>query len=175
MRFKLAGLKIWPGRWPSINTSKGMTPRNLASIQDKSVNTRSSSGKSSTMLPVVFIWTMPKALTKTTSVAAKYTTLRRVCTARTNTPTTLNTQTRSRWLKWRSRGSGNHVNRAGINTMLTQNASMMLSDATTPNSMRMGLWVKMKVANPNAVVALVNSVAFPTLVTMRCSAIILLP
>lgn len=38
----------------------------------------------------------------------------------------------------------------------------MLSDATMPNSLRSLLSVMMKVANPAAVVALVNKVAFPT-------------
>ena len=53
-------------------------------------------------------------------------------------------------------------------------ATMMFNAATTPNSMSTGL-VRVNVANPNAVVALVKSVALPTLVTIRCSAIILLP
>ena len=167
MRFKLAGLKIWPGLLPSIKTSNGITPRNLDSNHPRSTKTRSSSGKSSTMLPVVTIWVMPQALNPATTSAAQYTAVRRRCTVSTNVPTTRSTHTRSRWVKWRSLGSGNHVNKAGIKTMLMPKATMMLRDDTTPNSTKTGLCVKMKVAKPKAVVALVNRVAFPTLVTMR--------
>lgn len=44
----------------------------------------------------------------------------------------------------------------------------MLSDATMPNSLRSLLSVMMKVANPAAVVALVNKVAFPTFEITLC-------
>ena len=67
------------------------------------------------------------------------------------------------------------VKSAGMRTMLMPNAIMMLSDDTTPNSTKIGLCVKMNVANPMAVVAFVSNVALPTLVTMRCKASILLP
>ena len=59
--------------------------------------------------------------------------------------------------------------------MLMPKAAMMFKDDTTPNSTRSGLWVKMNVAKPNAVVALVSKVALPTLATMRFSANILFP
>ena len=127
------------------------------------------------MFPVVCIWVMPHALMATTPNAARYTRVRPSCTARTNVPTTRSTHTLSRWVRWCSVGSGNHVNSAGIKTMLMPKATMMFNAATTPNSMSTGLCVKMNVANPKAVVALVKSVALPTLVTIRCSAIILLP
>ena len=46
--------------------------------------------------------------------------------------------------------------------------AMILIEATMPNSLRSWLLVKIKVANPEAVVILVIKVAFPTLVMTRC-------
>ena len=127
------------------------------------------------MLPVVTIWVNPQPLNAATNNAATYTRGRAFWTMCTNVPTTRSTHTRSRWVKCRSLGSGSQANNAGMSTMLMPNATMMLMDETTPNSTSTGLCVKMKVAKPSAVVALVSSVALPTLVTMRCSASILLP
>ena len=56
-----------------------------------------------------------------------------------------------------------------------RNIPIMLMLATTPNSFNKELSVRMKVANPEAVVTLVIKVAFPTLVITRCSAFALLP
>ena len=55
------------------------------------------------------------------------------------------------------------------------NMPMMFSAVITPNCFRISLCVKMKVANPSAVVKLVSSVALPTLTIMRCNAMALFP
>ena len=56
-----------------------------------------------------------------------------------------------------------------------QNIARMLTDAMTPNCCSTSLVVKMKAANPSAVVAFVMKVAFPTFLTMRVRARPLLP
>ena len=45
---------------------------------------------------------------------------------------------------------------------------IILTDATTPNSLRILLFVSINVANPEAVVRLVINVAFPTLTMTLC-------
>ena len=51
----------------------------------------------------------------------------------------------------------------------------ILKEATTPNSFKSLLSVSINVANPDAVVTLVISVALPTLVITRCKLFTLLP
>ena len=74
-----------------------------------------------------------------------------------------------------SRGGGSQVINAGMMMIEIKNTAMMLSAATTPKFFRTSECVKMKVAKPSAVVKFVNSVAFPTLMIIRCKAIALLP
>ena len=52
---------------------------------------------------------------------------------------------------------------------------MILNEATTPNSFKSLLFVKMNVANPEAVVTLVINVALPIFVITRCNDFTLLP
>ena len=47
--------------------------------------------------------------------------------------------------------------------------AIILIDATTPNSFKILLFVKIKVAKPEAVVRFVIKVAFPTLTMTRCN------
>ena len=47
--------------------------------------------------------------------------------------------------------------------------------ARIPNSIKISLFVKMKVAKPSAVVVLVKKIAFPTFLITRLSAFILFP
>ena len=58
---------------------------------------------------------------------------------------------------------------------LSKNIAMILILATTPNSLSSELSVRIKVANPDAVVMLVIKVALPTLVITRCNAFTWLP
>ena len=46
--------------------------------------------------------------------------------------------------------------------------AIILMEATTPNSFKILLFVRIKVANPDAVVRLVINVAFPTFMMTRC-------
>ena len=63
----------------------------------------------------------------------------------------------------------------GIISKHKQKIAIILNEATVPNSVNNLLWVMIKVANPEAVVVLVISVAFPTLVMTRCSDFALFP
>ena len=56
----------------------------------------------------------------------------------------------------------------GIMSNESKNIAMMFIEATTPNSLRILLLVKIKVANPEAVVKLVIKVAFPIFAITRC-------
>ena len=63
----------------------------------------------------------------------------------------------------------------GIISKHKQKIAIILNEATVPNSINNLLWVMIKVANPEAVVVFVISVAFPTLVMTRCSDFALFP
>jgi len=57
----------------------------------------------------------------------------------------------------------------GIISKDNKKMETMFIDATIPNSFKILLFVKIKVENPEAVVKLVISVAFPTLAMTLCS------
>ena len=63
---------------------------------------------------------------------------------------------------WRSFGGGKKLNIIGISNMDRMKITITLIEAIIPNSVKMALFVMIKVEKPEAVVRLVRNVAFPT-------------
>ena len=72
-------------------------------------------------------------------------------------------------------GGGEKLNIMGISKIESINTPITLMDAIIPNSVKIELFVIIKVENPEAVVKLVSKVAFPTFWITLCNAFILFP